>query len=299
MSTFWSIWVIVLTLITVVGSLWLLFANRKIEVKGDSKPGEPTKTGHTYDGIEEYDNPLPGWWFNMFVATVIFTVIYLVLYPGFGSFQGLLGWSQEQQWQDEVDAAEERYGPVFARYADTAVEELSLDPEAMKMAGRLFANNCSTCHGADGRGAYGFPNLADDAWLYGGSPAAIKTSIEKGRNGMMTPWESVIPEDDINNVANYVLSLSGRSHGETAAEKGQGVFNSYCAACHNTDGTGNQMLGAPNLTDRAWLYSGSLESIRQIIRQGRQGNMPAHEALLKADKIHFLTAYVYGLKETQ
>ncbi len=133
MSTFWSVWVIVLTLITVVGSMWLLLATRKIEVKKDSKPGEPAKTGHSYDGIEEYDNPLPSWWFNMFVGSIIFTVIYLILYPGMGNFKGVLGWTQENQWQQEIDAAEERYGPIFARHANTQVEELALNPEAMKM----------------------------------------------------------------------------------------------------------------------------------------------------------------------
>ncbi len=297
MSTFWSVWVIVLTLITVVGSMWLLLATRKIEVKKDSKPGEPAKTGHSYDGIEEYDNPLPSWWFNMFVGSIIFTVIYLILYPGMGNFKGVLGWTQENQWQQEIDAAEERYGPIFARHANTPVEELALNPEAMKMAGRLFANNCSTCHGSDGRGAYGFPNLADDDWLYGGAPDAIKASIAKGRNGFMTPWGSVLKEEDVNNVANYALSLSGRNHDEAAAQNGQQGFNTYCAACHGADGTGNQMLGAPNLADNIWLYSGSLETIRQTIREGRQGKMPAHENLLKADKIHLLTAYVYGLNQ--
>ena len=297
MSTFWSIWVIVLTLITVVGSLWLLLANRKIEIKGETQPGEPPKTGHTYDGIEEYDNPLPAWWFNMFLATVVFTLVYLLLYPGFGNFAGFLGWTQEQQWQQEVDAAEDRYGPIFAKYGDTPAEELSLNPEAMKMGGRLFANNCSTCHGSDGRGTFGFPNLADDDWLYGGTPEMIKTSITKGRNGIMTPWQSILQEADVNNVANYVLSLSGRNHDADAAQNGRTVFATYCAACHGPDGTGNPLLGAPNLTDNIWLYGGSPETIRQTIRNGRQGKMPAHENLLKADKIHLLTAYVYGLNQ--
>src|SRR5690606_9728356 len=150
MSSFWSWWVIVLVVINIVGALWLLFANRKVEVRGPS--GDAPKTGHVYDGIEEYDNPLPAWWFKMFVGTAVFSVIYLILYPGLGNFKGVLDWTSTGEWRADVAAADEKYGPLFARYKDTPVEDLALDPEAMKMGARLFANNCSVCHGTDGRG---------------------------------------------------------------------------------------------------------------------------------------------------
>lgn len=293
MSSFWSWWIIVLVVINIVGALWLLFANRKVEVRGASD--DTPKTGHVYDGIEEYDNPLPGWWFKMFLGTAVFAVIYLILYPGMGNFKGVLDWTSTGEWRADVAAAEEKYGPLFARYRDTPVEELALDPEAMKMAARLFANNCSVCHGTDGRGGYGFPNLADDDWLYGGTPEAIHASIAQGRAGMMTPFGQVLGEAGVVDAANYVFSLSGRDHDAVSAERGGKLFATYCVACHGADAKGNQLLGAPNLTDNIWLYGGSPEIVRHTIRNGRQGNMPAQQDLLKDDKIHLLAAYVYGL----
>ena len=295
MSTFWSVWIIVIVTINIAGAVWLLFANRKVEVRSDAAEGRSQKTGHVYDGIEEYDNPLPRWWFNMFILTVVFSVIYLILYPGMGNFKGLLGWTSEGQWQEQMAEAEARYGPLFARYHDTPVEELSATPEALKMGARLFANNCSQCHGSDGRGSYGFPNLADDSWLYGGSPEAIRTSIANGRAGAMPAWGSVIGETGVDNVTHYIFSLGDRDHDASKAEAGAAVYQAYCASCHGPGGEGNQVMGAPNLTDDVWLYGGSPEYVKHSIRAGRNGRMPAHKDLLKEDKIHLLTAYVYSL----
>lgn len=299
MSTFWSLWIIVITVINIGGSLWLLLANRKVEVRGDLPEGEAPTTGHVYDGIEEYDNPLPGWWFKMFVLTVVFSVIYLFLYPGLGNYKGYLGWTSAGQWQSQVEEADKRYGPLFSKFHDTPVEDLVADPEAMKMGARLFANNCSQCHGSDGGGAYGFPNLTDKDWLYGGTPEAIHASIANGRNGMMNPWGPIIGEKNVDTVANYVFSLSGRSHDKAMAEEGSKVFATYCVACHGADGKGNQQIGAPNLTDDIWLYGGSPEFVKHSIRNGRAGVMPAHQEILKEDKIHLLAAYVYSLSQRQ
>jgi cytochrome c oxidase cbb3-type subunit 3 len=299
MSTFWSIWIIVITLITIAGCTWLLFANRKVEVRDDLKEGEAPKTGHVYDGIEEYDNPLPGWWFKMFVGTVIFGVGYLILYPGLGSYAGVLGWTQVGQWQEEVAEAEAKYAPVYAQYADMPVEELIANPDAMKMSRRLFNNNCSVCHGSDGRGSYGFPNLADSDWLYGGSADNIKTSITQGRKGMMPAWGAVIGEEGVDQVAEYVFKLSGREHDEAKANVGAQTYATYCAACHGAEGKGVAAMGAPNLTDGVWLYGGSPSLVRHSIRNGRNGNMPAQADKLKAEKIHLLTAYVYNLSKNQ
>jgi len=297
MSTFWSIWIIVIVAINIVGATWLLFANRKVEVRGDLPDGEVPTTGHVYDGIEEYDNPLPGWWFKMYVITVIFAIGYLALYPGLGNFKGLLGWSSAGQWEEQIAEADKRYGPIFAKHHDTPVEELSSNPEALKMGGRLFANNCSVCHGSDGRGAYGFPNLADDDWLYGGTPEAIKTTLTHGRNGVMNAWGSIIGEEGIDSVTQYVFSLSDRKHDTAKAEEGSKVFATYCTACHGADAKGNQMVGAPNLTDNTWLYGGSPEQVKHSIRAGRNGKMPAQGELLSPEKIHLLTAYVYSLSK--
>ncbi|MAZ70894.1 cytochrome-c oxidase, cbb3-type subunit III [Porticoccus sp.] len=299
MSTFWSIWIIVFTAITIVGCTWLLFANRKVEVSDDTKEGEAPKTGHVYDGIEEYDNPLPGWWFKMFVGTVVFGVIYLVLYPGLGNFGGVLGWTQVGQWEEEVAEAEAKYAPLYEQYSETPVEELIANPEAMKMSRRLFNNNCAVCHGSDGRGSYGFPNLADSDWLYGGSVEDIKTTLVNGRQGAMPALGGALGEDGVDNVAEYVFKISGREHDAKKAEAGSQLFATYCAACHGADGTGNKMLGAPNLTDGIWLYGGSPTLVRHTIRNGRNGNMPAQADKLKAEKIHLLTAYVYSLSKNQ
>ena len=299
MSTFWSIWIIVFTAITIVGCTWLLFANRKVEVSDDTKEGEPPKTGHVYDGIEEYDNPLPGWWFKMFVGTVVFGVIYLVLYPGLGNFGGVLGWTQVGQWEEEVAEAEAKYAPLYEQYSETPVEELIANPEAMKMSRRLFNNNCAVCHGSDGRGSYGFPNLADSDWLYGGSAEDIKTTLVNGRQGAMPALGGALGEEGVDKVAEYVFKISGREHETEKAEAGGQLFATYCVACHGTDGTGNKMLGAPNLTDGIWLYGGSPTLVRHTIRNGRNGNMPAQADKLKAEKIHLLTAYVYSLSKNQ
>lgn len=297
MSTFWSLWIIVIVTINIVGSVWILLANRKVEVRGELAEGEIPTTGHVYDGIEEYDNPLPGWWFKGFLLTVVFSVVYLILYPGMGNFKGVLGWTSTGQWQEQVEEAEAKYGPVYAEYKDTPVDELAANPEAMKMAARLFANNCSQCHGADAGGGYGFPSLTDNDWLYGGTPEAITATITAGRIGAMPAWGSVIKEEGVDNVANYVFSLSGRKHDAAKAEAGAQVFTTYCAACHGADGKGSQAVGAPNLTDNIWLYGSSPEFVKHSIRNGRAGQMPAHKEILKDDKIHLLTAYVYSLSK--
>ena len=299
MSTFWSIWIILFTAITIGGCAWLLFANRKVEVRDDIKEGEAPKTGHVYDGIEEYDNPLPGWWFKMFVGTVVCGVIYLVLYPGLGNFGGVLGWTQVGQWEEEEAEAEAKYAPLYEQYSETPVEELIANPEAMKMSRRLFNNNCAVCHGSDGRGSYGFPNLADSDWLYGGSVEDIKTTLVNGRQGAMPALGTALGEEGVDNVAEYVFKISGREHDAEKAEAGGQLFATYCAACHGPDGTGNKMLGAPNLTDGIWLYGGSPTLVRHTIRNGRNGNMPAQGDKLKAEKIHLLAAYVYSLSKNQ
>ncbi|HSG02371.1 MAG TPA: cytochrome-c oxidase, cbb3-type subunit III [Marinobacterium sp.] len=296
MSAFWSIWISVITLAVVFGVTWLLFATRKSE---KFKETTEETVGHSFDGIEEYDNPLPKWWFNMFLITVVFALGYLALYPGLGNFKGLLGWTSTNQWEREMAHAEEVYKPVFAKYAALSIEELNQpgNETGLKMGQRMFANNCSVCHGVGGVGAYGFPNLTDKDWLYGGDPDTIKTTLIAGRQGAMPAWASVLGEDGIQDVTHYVLSLSGAEHDSVAAERGQPQFNTLCAACHMPTGEGMQALGAPNLTDDIWLYGGSFEQIAHTLRIGRAGVMPAQKDLLSDDKIHLIAAYVYSLSK--
>lgn len=286
MSTFWSVWIIVITAFTFIACFWLLFGNRKESTDKET-------TGHVYDGIEEYNNPLPAWWLWMFVVTLVFGIGYLIAYPGLGNFKGLLGWSQISQYEEEVEEAREQYEPLFEAYLEVPIPELVEDNRALRMGQRLFANNCSQCHGSDAGGSYGFPSLSDEAWLYGSSPEQIVTSIANGRQGMMPPWGAALSDEQIDNVTSYVRTLSGLEAESTP--EGAQVFATYCAACHGADGTGNQMLGAPNLTDDIWLYSSSREEISGIVENGRSGQMPAHRQLLSESRIHLLSAYVYSL----
>ncbi|MCZ4339565.1 cytochrome-c oxidase, cbb3-type subunit III [Shewanella colwelliana] len=319
MSSFWSIWITVLTIVVIAGCFILL----KIVSKNTTGVEEGESMGHSFDGIEELNNPLPKWWSYMFYLTIVFGVIYLALYPGLGNFKGFLGWSsanqsigtengikadseaavklaeQEGRWvqyDQEVKKADERFGPIFAAYLATPLDELVKDPEALKVGGRLFLQNCAQCHGSDARGSKGFPNLADGAWLYGGDLATIKTSIMNGRHGMMPPKGGLPIEDsELKGLTEYVVKLSGRDHDEALAAQGQGSFMKGCFACHGMDGTGNKFMGAPNLTDNAWLYGGSRGVIEQSIKNGRSGVMPAWKDVLGEEKVHVISAYVYSL----
>ncbi|AWL01911.1 cytochrome-c oxidase, cbb3-type subunit III [Stutzerimonas stutzeri] len=301
MTSFWSWYVTLLSLGTIAALVWLLLATRK----GQRPDSTEETVGHSYDGIEEYDNPLPRWWFMLFVGTVVFALGYLALYPGLGNWKGLLpgyedGWTQVKEWQREMDKADEQYGPLYAKYAAMPVEDVAKDPQALKMGGRLFASNCSVCHGSDAKGAYGFPNLTDDDWLWGGEPETIKTTILHGRQAAMPAWKDVIGEEGIRNVAGYVRSLSGRDTPEGISvdiEQGQKIFAANCVVCHGPEAKGVTAMGAPNLTDNVWLYGSSFAQIQQTLRYGRNGRMPAQEAILGHDKVHLLAAYVYSLSQ--
>ena len=302
MSDFWSIWISVITFIVILGSVWLLMANRKTEVKGDLAEGEIPKTGHVYDGIEEYDHPLPAWWFWMFMASAVFALVYLVLYPGLGNYKGLLGWTQEGQWQERVDSANRVLDEQYKIYGATAIDDLAADPSALRMGRRLFNNNCSLCHGIGGIGANGFPDLSDSDWLYGGSAEAIVHSITQGRQGVMPAWGPALGDRGVEDVADFVMSLSGLPFDMQRAARGADQYQMFCASCHGPDGGGMQALGAPNLKDKIWLYNQAdtslLENIRHSIRNGRNGKMPSHGDKLRPEKIHLISAYVYSLSQT-
>ena len=326
MTTFWSWYVTILSLGTIFALTWLIFGTRK----GQRQEVTDETVGHSFDGIEEYDNPLPKWWFMLFVATIIFALGYLALYPGLGNWKGLLpgydyvdsesktpfaagvqiadgsmrhaGWTGVHQWEKEMARADEQYGPLFAKYAAMPIEEVAKDEQALKMGGRLFASNCSVCHGSDAKGSYGFPNLTDNEWRWGGEPETIKTTILKGRHGMMPPQGAVIGEDGVRNAAAYVLTqLAGRElpEGEVAdVAAGEKIFSTTCFACHGASGTGTPALGAPDLTrPSAFIYGSSFAQLQQTIRYGRSGNMPPQEDFLGNDKAHLLAAYVLKLSQ--
>ena len=292
-SSFWNWYIIIPTIGGIIGCFLLVRW-----LSGDTaKPGEKAKSmGHVWDeNLEEFNNPLPRWWLNLFYITLVFGLVYLVLYPGLGSFPGLLDWTSAGQYQREVDVADASYGPLFTKYREMPVVALAAVPEAHKMGERLFVNYCSVCHGSDARGARGFPNLRDNDWLYGGSPEQIEQTVLNGRSGVMPAWQDALGGDQgVADVVQYVLSLSGRDVNQ-AAGRGKEKFQTICASCHGADGKGNQALGAPNLTDNIWLYGGSEKVVTETIAKGRNGQMPAHKEFLGEDKVHLLAAYVYSL----
>ncbi len=292
MSGFWSGYVIILTLLNIAFCFWLIrFANKK----SGSQAGQDEVTGHTWDGdLQEYNNPLPRWWLGMFYISIAFSLIYLVVYPGMGNYEGVFNWSQTSQYEEEIKQAEKTYGPIFAKYAATPITELAKDSSATDAGQRLYLNYCATCHGSNAKGAAGFPNLTDNDWLYGGDAEAIKASILNGRNGIMPAMGAALG-DDIDNVVAYVESLSGRKVDADKANAGKPKFEMFCAACHQASGKGNPALGAPDLTDNNWLYGGSAGVIKKTIVEGRTGQMPAHKAFLGEDKVHLLAAYIYSL----
>ncbi len=293
MSSFWSWWVIIITVGNIVACYWLVQWATKPH-KGEAATGDVT--GHKWDdNLEEYNNPLPRWWLWLFYITIVFGLAYIVMYPGLGKFAGTKQWTSTGQYESEIQQANAKYDPIFAAYAQQSVEDLAKDAKAVQVGQRLFLNYCATCHGSTATGYTGFPNLTDGSWLYGGTPDAIKTSILDGRMGAMTPWEAPLGAQGLEQVTQYVLSLSGRKHDAAQAAAGKTMYDTMCVACHGIDGTGNQAIGAPNLTDNIWLYGASPGVIKNTIAKGRNGVMPAHRDFLGEDKVHVLAAYVYSL----
>ena len=291
-SNFWSLYVAGISLVSILACLLLLWvtARKKVPASSDNT------TGHVWDGdLREMNNPLPLWWVGMFILSVVFGLVYLVIYPGMGSYAGTLGWSTRGEYADEVAQANKELQPLYARFAAMKPEEAAGDASAMAIGERLFMNNCSQCHGSDARGSKGFPNLADKDWLHGGTPDKIKESLLKGRVGNMPPMAAAVgTPDEIKNLAQYVLSLSGSPHDGLRASLGKAKF-ATCAACHGIDGKGNTALGAPNLTDDIWLHGWGEAAIVAMINNGKVNQMPAQADKLTEEQIHVLTAYVWGL----
>lgn len=291
MNEFWNWWVIAIIVINIGGCFLLLHWTRTLKIKSSSKG----TTGHVFDGIEEYNNSLPRWWLNMFYITLIFSIGYLVLYPGLGKFEGILGWTSESQLEEEVDAAKQTYQPLFDKYINIPIEELATIKQATEMGKRIFVNTCFGCHGSDARGNPGYPNLTDNDWLWGGEPADIELSIANGRIGIMPAFGQSLKAHQIDELVNYIGQLSGNKVDETKALAGSSTFKEHCILCHGENAKGNPMVGAPNLTDNIWLHSGSRQGIADTIRNGRMNEMPKHDEILGRAKVHLVAAYVYSL----
>lgn len=321
MSTFWSLWIIVITFITiafVAAVLWWCSKNETGVPDGEDM-------GHEYDGIRENNHPLPKWWYILFWGSIVFSLGYLLLFPGLGGFQGLLNWksmdntvknvAESQQviaqaqankelnaYAKELDDAKTQFSTLFESIAKqpdgelASITQLAENPEALKIGQRLFLQNCAQCHGSGAQGMLGFPNLTDHDWLYGGEPESIKTTIMQGRIGEMPPWKDALGEQGLQEVTSYVLSLSGRKVNFKEAQAGKLKFG-MCAACHGADAKGNPAFGAPDLTDNIWLYGSSRQEVENSIAYGRGGVMPAWQSILGEQKIQMISAYVWQLSQ--
>lgn len=291
-ANFWSVYVTGATLIGILACLALLWITARKKVA----PSSDNTTGHVWDeDLREANNPMPRWWMWMFVLSIVFGLLYLVAYPGLGSYPGQLAWTTRGEHAAEMAQAQTQLGPLYAQFTAKKVEELAADVNAMAVGERLFMNNCAQCHGSDARGGKGFPNLADNDWLHGGTPEKVVETITKGRRGQMPPIAAAVgTPDDVKNVANYVLSLSNSPHDSVRAQLGKSKFT-VCAACHGVDGKGNQAVGAPNLTDDTWLHGWGEQAIAAMVNLGKINEMPAQAGKLSEAQIHVLAAYVWGL----
>ncbi len=294
---FWSIYITALTLLGIAGCALLLWMQSKSRINTNlDENGQPKTTGHSWDeGLTELNSPMPRWWMWLFYITIVFGLVYLYLYPGLGTYAGSLGWKSSGEYQEELKKADAEYGPLFNKYLQQDLKTVAADPQARAIGERLFLTYCAQCHGSDARGGKGYPNLTDKDWLYGGTPDVIKTTILNGRNGVMPSMAAALGTDkDVEDVAHHVLSLSGSTHDPIKAVFGKAKFGA-CVACHGADAKGNQALGAPNLSDKIWLYGGSAETIMENIRKGRNNQMPAFNDFLGDAKVHVLSAYVWSL----
>ncbi|MFC5479042.1 cytochrome-c oxidase, cbb3-type subunit III [Massilia suwonensis] len=295
-SGFWNWYIALITVLSIAGCGILLWAQSTHKAK-IGVDGQPEKTtGHVWDeDLTELNTPMPRWWMVLFYLTIVFAVGYLVLYPGLGSYAGKLGWNSGAEYKAELKKADADFGPLFARYAGQPIEAVAADPQARAIGERMFMNYCAQCHGSDARGNKGFPNLLDADWLHGGDPATIKKTIMAGRIGQMPPMGAALGSDkDVEAVAHYVRNLSGLTADPIQVAFGKPKF-AACVACHGVEGKGNQMLGAPNLSDKVWLYGGSAETVMETIRKGRTNTMPAFGEFLGDAKVHVLAAYVWSL----
>lgn len=294
MPAFWHWFVAIGTIVFVIWCVWIISWSAK---QGPQNASDEDLVGHRWDGdLEEWNNPAPRWWLYLYFITIAWGVGYMIAYPGIGAFEGVLGWSQHGQYEEEMAAAAERYEPIYERFAAMSFEERIANPEAMQLGRSLYASYCTTCHGSDARGAPGYPNLTDDEWIWGDSEAQIVHTLKLGRSAIMPQLGAAMGGDaGIDNMVRYVRSLSGLEEADAAAEAMQPMFVALCSACHMPDGSGNPMLGAPSLVDDVWLYGSSADDVRHTIVQGRNGVMPAHGELLGDNRTKILAAYVKSL----
>ncbi len=292
MSGFWSTWVMVLACLTAgIGLFLFVWAiTMRIPTSGDGTTGHVWAHGVLREGVR----PLPVWWIVVSLGAFLFGAIYLYRYPGFGRFDGKLGWTSKGEHQGDAAVNGARLEARLASWRTLGIEQLAVNPSAVGIGHRLYQDNCAACHGAAGHGnhAVGAPDLTDADWLYGGDGETILKSILDGRSGLMPPQGPALGHNGTNAVASYVVSQSGTIAPPDQVAAGKVTFETICAACHGVDGRGNPSLGAPNLFDNSWLYGGDIVSVVASVRDGRNGVMPAWRGRLTTDEARLIAAWV-------
>ena len=294
-SGFWSIYISIITIVSIIACGVLLQVMSTRKVSGT----QIETTGHSWDeDLVELNNPLPRWWIWLFYITILFGLVYLVLYPGLGSYGGTFQWTSKKQHEEEVAQGEAQSAPIYDKYAKTDLKQLAADPAALAIGQKLFLNNCAQCHSSDARGGKGYPNLTDTHWIWGGEPEMIKETITNGRKAVMPPWGAVLGDDGVKDMAHYVLSLNGRTFDSLRAARGKEKFATTCVACHGPEAKGNPAIGAEDLTSVVLLHGADEPSLIETIGKGRIDTMPAQKELLGEAKVHILAAYVWSLSNT-
>lgn len=293
MSAFWSGWIIFFVVLNWGLVTFLLIYAIRVPIP----TAEDGTTGHiwAHGTIREGVRKLPKWWIAMSVLFIVFAVVYLLRYPGFGHFEGTLGWTSASAVAQAQARNDERRAGMDARIKEQSITALAGDQQVVQLGGVLFGDNCAACHGEKAQGiqAIGAPDLTDDAWLYGGDDNALQHSLVSGRRGVMPALGAALGEEGTRAVATYIYQLNGRKpQQEGLVAAGKEKFQTFCTACHGPGGKGNQAMGAPNLTDDAWLYGGSVETIMTSIQQGRRGHMPAWGERLSPREIKAVAAWV-------
>jgi len=293
----WAIWACVIFIVSLIGCVVFLYTQSKIKVDENIDGSANTKGNKWDETLEEYNNPLPAWWRNLFYLTLIFSFIYIILYPGIAVWGGIKNWTQWTQLVNEAEIHENKAQANLSKWSALSVDELSQDKNAMRSAKLLYLDKCARCHSADAGGFndFGYPNLRDQDWLWGGSPKEITFSIENGRTGVMNAHKDFLSEEQIDEVANYVLLLAGRDFDSSKANAGRDTFNTYCVACHLQSGKGNKLLGGKDLTAGNFNWGSSITKIKEVISNGISNSMPAQLPILGKERSHLLAAYIWSL----
>ena len=284
---FWGGWVLVLTLVSLLGLAWVIYSS----YFGGKGTASEEESSTVWDGnLREGAHAPPMWWFWMMLASLCFTLVYLILYPGFGGFAGAFDWSQGGELEERLAKYEVEFGESRTSIVELDIDTLQQNSELMDVAGRVFARHCAACHGQDATGQVDrFPNLRDDLWQWGGSATEIEQSIRDGRHGIMVGWNQALNRTEASYLTKYVLALAGS---QPASHPGKAKYEELCVACHGMDGTGNTALGAPDLTKGLYTYGHGALSVKSTILYGREGVMPAFGTVLDETQIRLLVAWL-------